>query len=307
MRAHDCHLPTLCRTGRRQSSRGSAWPRERPSPTCHPTPRIRAAAPPPSRHRGPAMEGCQLSAMVARWMASSASRSRATTVPTSARIGSMASQSLTCMPAWMRPSLSQKAARWPGRVTAHYHVVVPVGVDVSDVLHAEVVLVGEEVRQSAVGVVLAEHVPRGHLGLLDGVVPVLDPDAATQRRLQVVGHVAGRVDVRVCRSEPFVDEDPVVHCEAGVARQCVVGPPPDPDDQQGRRELGSIGEADDGRPVSGRGEVLDAGTKAEVDALGAVDAANVAATGSEDAEQGQLERLDDGDVAPAPAGPPPPC
>ena len=65
----------------------------------------------------------------------------------------------------------------------------------ADVLHAEVVLVGEEVRQRVVRLVLAQQVAGGGLALLDRGVPVLDPDPPAEQRVVVVGDVAGGEDV----------------------------------------------------------------------------------------------------------------
>ena len=93
-------------------------------------------------------------------------------------------------------------------VPAHDHLVV--GRAEPDVLHAEVVLVGEEVRHPLVAHVLAEHRPCRGRPLIQRVGPVLDPHVPVvervERRRDVPGceHVGGR------RPECRVGDDGVV-------------------------------------------------------------------------------------------------
>ena len=70
-----------------------------------------------------------------------------------------------------------------------------------DVLHADLVLVGEEVRQPVVGRAVAEHRPRGGRALVQRVGPVLDADVAVVARVEGVRDVAGGEDVRGARPE----------------------------------------------------------------------------------------------------------
>ena len=93
------------------------------------------------------------------------------------------------------------------------------GRDPAGVLHAEVVLVGEEVRQLVVADVLAQHGAGGGRPGMQGVGPVLDPDPGAEQRMVDVGDVAGGEDVRVVGAQPPVDQDAVVHPQAGLLGQ----------------------------------------------------------------------------------------
>src|SRR5436305_9419825 len=64
------------------------------------------------------------------------------------------------------------------------------------VLHADLVLIGEEVRDALIGLPAAEHVARGGGALLDRVVPVLDPEALAVERMPRARDVPGREDAR---------------------------------------------------------------------------------------------------------------
>ena len=75
----------------------------------------------------------------------------------------------------------------PGEVAVHDDLVV--GARVADVLHAEVVLVREEVGHRVVDLVAAGEVVRGDLALVDRGVPVLDPDPPPQHGVGVVRDV----------------------------------------------------------------------------------------------------------------------
>ena len=151
----------------------------------------------------------------------------------------MASQSLVCMPATTWLSLDPEGGGDPaGEVAADHEFVVAGRADVPDVLHAEVVLVGEEVRLPDVGLVVAEHAAGGVAALVDGGVPVFDSDPA-EEWVVVVGDVAGGVDMRVVGAQPGVDQDAVVGGQPGRCRELVVGFGADADQDQVRGELGS--------------------------------------------------------------------
>ena len=83
------------------------------------------------------------------------------------------------------------------------------------VLHADVVLVGEEVRQAVVGLPRAEHVARGDRPLAEGVGPVLDADPLAVERVLGAGDVAGGEHAGRAGPQVLVDEDPVADGEAG--------------------------------------------------------------------------------------------
>ena len=99
-------------------------------------------------------------------------------------------------------------------VAAHHDPVEAVGPGVADVLHAEVVLVGEEVGQCVVHGVLATQVGGHDLAVLDRGVPVLDAQGPPEHGVVGVGDVAGRVDGGVARAQVRVGADPVVDDEA---------------------------------------------------------------------------------------------
>ena len=54
---------------------------------------------------------------------------------------------------------------------------------------------------------------------MQGVGPVLDPDVLAQQRVEGVGDVAGREDVRVGGPQPLVDDDAVVDLQARLGGQ----------------------------------------------------------------------------------------
>ena len=83
------------------------------------------------------------------------------------------------------------------------------------VLQAEVVLVGEEVRQARVGLVLAEHRAGGRGALGTGRVPVLDAHPPSVAGVQHRRDVAGRVDVGRGGAQPVIGRDAVGPSQAG--------------------------------------------------------------------------------------------
>jgi hypothetical protein len=88
------------------------------------------------------------------------------------------------------------------------HELVPLR-GVADIFDCVLVLIGPEAMDVVVPGRRAEHGPCRRGALLLCVVVMLDPDPS-EKRVEVVRHVAGRVDVsRAGPAEP-VDQDPVV-------------------------------------------------------------------------------------------------
>src|SRR5260370_32190546 len=106
--------------------------------------------------------------------------------------------------------------------------VIAAGLDVAGVLHAQIVLVGAEVRHPVVVGVLAEHRPGRRLRLMQRVVPVLDPDVSAEQPVVGVGDVAGGVDVRVGGTQLRVDDDAVAGLQAGHLGSWLLGVIPTP-------------------------------------------------------------------------------
>jgi hypothetical protein len=117
-----------------------------------------------------------------------------------------------------------------GHVAADHDLVVAVGIGVAEVLHAEVVLVGEEVGQPVVGCGLSEHGLGGDDRLVQCVGPVLDAELAAQQRVVGVGDVACGEDVVVGGAQVLVGEDAVVDVEPAGSGQFDVGGDADADD-----------------------------------------------------------------------------
>ena len=110
-------------------------------------------------------------------------------------MGSVTSHTFTFIPATTRSSTSQKAMNSRLAGSPRNDHAIP-GASVARVLHADVVLVGEEVRQAVVRVSAPEHVARRRRSLVEGVRPVLDPNSLAVERVIGVRHVAGREDRR---------------------------------------------------------------------------------------------------------------
>src|SRR5205085_12244269 len=113
-------------------------------------------------------------------------------------------------PPLRQPEGDELARRW---VASEDDLVPARGV--AGVLHAEVVLIGEEVRQTFVGSGEPEHVAGRYFTLMEGVGPVLHPDAGLVEGVPGGGDIAGGEDTRHARLEAFVRRDAVVHEEAG--------------------------------------------------------------------------------------------
>ncbi len=227
----------------------------------------------------------------------SASRARSTVARscTSAWIGSLTSQTFTFMPATSVSAAEPEGDELAGAHVAADDELVRSRVVQAGVLHPDVVLVGEEVRDLVVAHVLAEHRARRRRALLEGVGPVLDADVAAEHRVRGVGDVARGEDALDARLQPLVDDDAVVDPrdireELGPRRDA------DADDDRGAVDRAAVGEPDALRAAVAL-DRLDAGAEPQVDPLLLVDVAvEGAELGAQDAQQRQLERLDDRDV-----------
>ena len=158
-------------------------------------------------------------------------------------IGSVTSQTLTFMPATTRSPVSQKAmnSRVAGspRKTTRSQVAGE-----ARVLHADVVLVGEEVRQAVVDVGVAEHGAGGDRPLVQRVGPVLDADPLAVEGVVGVGDVAGGEDAGRAGLQVLVDEDAVVDGEPGLGGELGARLHADADDHEVALELASVAGAD---------------------------------------------------------------
>ena len=184
-------------------------------------------------------------------------------------------------------------------LAADDHLVVTVGPDVAEVLHAEVVLVGEEVGQPVVVHRPAKHVLRRDHALPDGVVPVLNAQMTTEQWVVGVRHVAGCVDVRLRGAQLCIDHDAVVCLQAGGHGQGGLRQHTDPDHNQVGLERRPVCQADDG----GACVALDGGDPCaapQVDAVcpvrGREDAGDL---GPEDADERKVEGFQDGHMGAA--------
>ena len=128
---------------------------------------------------------------------------------------SLTSHTLTFMPATTRSPAIQNAmnSRLAGspRKTTRSQLRGEAGV-----LHADVVLVGEEIRHAVVRGRVAEHVARRRRALVERVGPVLDADALAVEGVVGVGDVAGGEHAVRAGLQVLVDEDPVVDGDPGL-------------------------------------------------------------------------------------------
>jgi hypothetical protein len=66
---------------------------------------------------------------------------------------------------------------------------------------------------------LAEHVARGSGALLDGVLPMLDTDVATEEGLIVIRDVSCGIDTNHVRLTVFVDDYAVIDPDAAICQR----------------------------------------------------------------------------------------
>ena len=184
--------------------------------------------------------------------------------------------------------------------------VADLGIDVPGVLHAELVLVGEEVGKTLVGGSLAEHGLRGHDRLVERGGPVFDAQLPAQQRMVGVGDVADGQDVVIRRDQVPVHEDAVVAVQAARTRQPVVRAHPDADDDGVGLDHGAVGEPHGAHPhrVGGRGlDRRDGDPTPQRDGVLAMQVGeDLRHPGAEDPQQGQLGLLEHGDLGTARTG-----
>src|SRR4051794_13187846 len=96
-------------------------------------------------------------------------------------------------------------------VTTHNHGIT--GLAVADVFEAEVVLVGEEVRQAVIDVAGAGGVDPCRQALVESRGPMLNAQVALVVGMPGVGDVTGRVDALDARLQVAVDDDAIVDPE----------------------------------------------------------------------------------------------
>src|SRR4029453_11829320 len=97
-----------------------------------------------------------------------------------------------------------------GDVAAEDDLVVAATRYVAGILHATVVLVGEEVGHLVVGGGRAHHVRRCDRPLVEGGRPVLEAQVGAQQRVVGVGDIAGGEYIRVDGGQVLVEDDAVV-------------------------------------------------------------------------------------------------
>src|SRR5699024_7451621 len=86
-------------------------------------------------------------------------------------------------------------------------------------LHAQVVLIGEEVGETVVGVVTTGRIDSGGRALIEGVGPVFDSNVFLVVGMPGRGYVAGRVDAGGAGAEVLVDDHAAIHRQTGSFRQ----------------------------------------------------------------------------------------
>src|SRR5664280_403918 len=157
------------------------------------------------------------------------------------------------------PVLEPEGQELASGPVAAQHDVVPLGC-IPVVLHAEVVLVGIEVRDRGVRGVLTEHVARCCGALVEGVGPVLDPDPSVVPGVPHRGCVARCEDISRAGAQELIDGDAIVDAQPGISGQLVTGGGTNTDYHEiavddhtagGAHSLGGSG-ADDRRDLRGQ-------------------------------------------------------
>src|SRR3954471_2831568 len=181
-----------------------------------------------------------------------------------------------------------------GGIPAEDHLLVARGEP--RVLHADVVLVGEEVREPLVRGRLAEHRAGRRLGLVQRVGPVLHPEPAAVERVEGVGHVADREDARLARLQALVDEDAVVHRKPRLHGELGARQHTEAGDDEVRLEPAAVGQSDT-LDAAGALEAGDADPGEQLDAVLAVEVGvDLAELGAQHALERQGRLLDERDV-----------
>jgi putative membrane protein len=178
----------------------------------------------------------------------------------------------------------------------------------AQVLHAEVVLVGVEVRQLVVRVLAAEHRPRRVRAGVERGLPVLDADRPAVVEGRDAGDVPCRPDVGAARAQRAVHGNAAAE---GTAAQIETGVDGEAD-VRGRADRDEDGVGVDALPVRGLDpgglpvfaqDAGDLGAAAQVHAVVGVEfREDQAHLGAEDAFERVRAVAEDGDVAAEPAG-----
>src|SRR5262249_12625500 len=103
-----------------------------------------------------------------------------------------------------------------GRATEYHPIPLR---RVAGILHAEAVLIGEEVGHALIWNAGTEHVLRGGDALVERVRPVLDAYTSVQERVPRTGYIARREHARHVGFQACVDDNATVHVEPRGARQ----------------------------------------------------------------------------------------
>ena len=181
------------------------------------------------------------------------------------------------------------------RGIASEHDAVPV-VGEAGVLHADVVLIGEEVRHAVVGVHVTEHGAGGGRPLVQCIGPVLDPDPLPVERVVGTGHVARGEHAGPAGLQVLVDEDPIIHRDPGPRGKLGARLHTDSDDHEVALQFAAVAGADalDGLVSL---EFRDAGAHQHLHPMAGVDVAvDGAYLEAQHALQGDLVRIDEGDL-----------
>src|SRR5262249_22398454 len=112
---------------------------------------------------------------------------------------------------------SAPVSSWPGGRPAH-------------ALDIHVMLLRPKRGYDVIGRIAAGSVAAGDGAMLLGMPPVLKPHRSV--RCGKARAVAGREDRRIAGASPTVDNDAVLHVEARLLRESIVGRDPGPDDDK---------------------------------------------------------------------------
>ena len=208
---------------------------------------------------------------------------------------STTSQTLTFMAAVTMPSRCQKAMNW--RSARLPRTDDRVGrIAVADVLHAQVVLIREEIRQPGVGRGVTGGVGPGGEALVEGVGPVLDAQVTAVVGVPGGSDVARGVHAGRAGLQLLVDDDAVVDLQAGRDGQLDSGGDPDADDD----DIGVLDVAvaqDDVLDGVGAAQLGDSGPQPQLHAVVGVQAAeHLTDLVAQDAVQGRRGGVDEDDL-----------
>ena len=160
------------------------------------------------------------------------------------------------MPATTRCWRTQKATNWRVARSPPNHQAVAGGGQ-PRILHANVVLVGEEVREPLIAGEAAEHATGRDRPLAQRGGPVPDAEAGLEVGVPGGGDVAGRVDAGRDGLQPLIDQHAVPKGEPGRLRQLGPRGGADPDQYQVAGQGPPVA-GDDGFDVAVAAEGIDA-------------------------------------------------